>query len=167
MCASLKHLGIPPNDYRVLKLLPLIWVAWADGKMEGIESERIRNLATTAYDLSDEGVAVLERWLARVPDPKYFAEALHDLYLLAKAGDDYEVDLNELPGLVSYAEAIARSTATALDQPTAVSPAERAALEQIARELHVDHGMSWARLLEELREPTGARSPPRATIGRS
>ena len=151
MGASLKHLGIPPYDYRVLKLLPLIWVAWADGKMEGIERERIRNLATTAYDLSPAGVAVLDRWLTRVPDPKYFAEGVHDLYLLARAGDEDEVNVNELPGLLSYAEAIARSTATALDQPSSVSPAERSALEQIARELHVDHGVSWARLLEDLR----------------
>jgi hypothetical protein len=150
--ASLKHLGIPPNEHRVLMLLPLIWVAWADGKMEGIERERIRNLATTAYDLSRAGVAVLEGWLARVPDPKYFAEGVHDLYLLARAGDEDEVNISEFPELLSYAEAIARSTETALDQPSAVSPEERSALEQIARELHVDHGVSWARLLEELRD---------------
>jgi hypothetical protein len=30
--------GIRPNDYEVLKLLPLSYVAWADGKTEGIET---------------------------------------------------------------------------------------------------------------------------------
>ena len=61
-------------------------------------THRALGVRICAYDLSPEGVAVLERWLARVPDPEYFAEAIHDLYLLAMAGDDYEVDLNELPG---------------------------------------------------------------------
>ncbi len=31
---SLEKLGIPPDDFRVLKLLPLIYVAWADGTIE-------------------------------------------------------------------------------------------------------------------------------------
>jgi hypothetical protein len=57
----------------------------------------------------------------------------------------------ELPSLLSYAEGIARSTANAMDQPEAVSPGEDRALQEIARELHVDHGKSWARLLKELR----------------
>jgi hypothetical protein len=70
---------------------------------------------------------------------------------LARAEDDLEIDFSELPALLSYAEAIARSTAKALDQPTSVSPGEEAALEEVARELHIDHGESWAKLLAELR----------------
>jgi hypothetical protein len=70
--------------------------------------------------------------------------------LLARAEDESAINFSELPGIISYAEAIARSTAGALDQPTAVSPREERALEEIARELHVDHGESWAKLLDEL-----------------
>lgn len=57
---------------------------------------------------------------------------------------------SELPGLLSYAEGIARSTAKALDAPTSVTLEEERALEEIARELHIDHGESWAKLLSEL-----------------
>ena len=57
--------------------------------------------------------------------------------------------LVELPALLSYAEGVARSTAKALDQPAAVSPGR--ALEEIARELHIDHGESWGKLLKEFR----------------
>jgi len=60
------------------------------------------------------------------------------------------VNFSELPALLSYAEGIARSTAKALDQPTAVSANQDVALEEIARELHIDHGESWAKLLVEL-----------------
>jgi hypothetical protein len=60
---------------------------------------------------------------------------------------DLEVDFSELPALLSYAEGIARSTARALDQPEAVSPNAERALDESARELHIDHGESWGRLL--------------------
>lgn len=151
MKKSFEHLGIPLNDYRVIKLLPLIYVAWADGKMEQVKRERIHYFASREYDLSAAGVAVLERWLTERPPHAYIAEGLRDIFSLARADDDLEVDFSELPALLSYAEAIARSTASALDRPEAVSPQADNALEEIARELHVDHGESWGKLLAELR----------------
>jgi hypothetical protein len=148
---SLKHLGIAPSDHRVLKLLPLIYVAWADGKMELVEKERIHSFAARHFDLSAAAMAVLDDWLTKRPSHSYVTEALRDIYFLARAEDDGEIDFGELASLLSYAEGVARSTAEALDQPTSVSPAEERALEEIARELHIDHGKSWASLLAELR----------------
>jgi hypothetical protein len=150
LLASLSHLGIPPSDYRVLKLLPLIYVAWADGKMEKVQKERIHDHALRHHELGPGGMRVLAQWLDQPPSHEYVIEGLRDLYRLALAEDDLEVDFSELAGLLSYAEALARTTANALDQPLAVSPEEEAALEEMARELHVEHGLSWARLLEEL-----------------
>jgi hypothetical protein len=150
MKRSFDRLGIPPADYRVLKLLPLIYVAWADGKMESVKKERIHFFASREYELSAAGIAVLERWLTHRPSHAYISEALHDMYLLATASDDLEIDFSELPALISYAEGIARSTARALDEPAAVSRNAERALEEIARELHIDHGESWGRLLKEL-----------------
>ena len=147
---SFARLGIPPQDYSVLKLLPLIYVAWADGKMESVKKERIQFFAAGQYELSPAGAAVLDFWLTKRPSHEYIAEGLHDIYSLARAGDELDVNFSELPALLSYAEAIARSTAKALDQPAAVSTRADAALEEIARELHIDHGESWAKLLAEL-----------------
>lgn len=151
MSDSLRRLQIQPSDYRVLKLLPLIYVAWADGKMEDVKKERIHSHAAREYDLSAEGMAVLDRWLSERPTHQYIAEGLHDIFFLASAPDDMEVDFSELPALLSYAEGIARSTGAALDQPGAVSPKADLALEEIARDLHIDHGESWGRLLKELK----------------
>lgn len=151
MQKTLQHLGIHAADYRVLKLLPLIYVAWADGKMESVKKERLHAYAASSYDLSAAGMAVLERWLTHPPTREYIAEGLRDIYQLALAPDDIEVDFSELPALLSHAEAIARSTASALDQPASVTPSEERALKHIAAELHIDHGESWAELLRELR----------------
>jgi hypothetical protein len=150
MGRSFARVGIPPQDYSVLKLLPLIYVAWADGKMVRVKKERIQYYAAGQYDLSPAGIAVLEQWLTKRPTHAYIAGGLHDIYSLALADDDTEVNFSQLPALLSYAEAIARSTAKALDQPAAASTTADVALEEIARELHIDHGESWAKLLDEL-----------------
>ena len=42
--------------------------------------------------------------------------------------------------------------AKALDHPESVSTRADNALEEIARELHIDHGESWAKLLKALGE---------------
>jgi hypothetical protein len=151
MKRSLKHLGILPEDYRVLKLLPLIYVAWADGKIDTVKKERIHLFAARSYDLSASGVAVLNRWLAERPSAEYIAEALHDIFLLAEARDDMEIDFSELPGLLFYAETIATEAGAALGQNQHASPEAEQALQEIAHELHIDHGESWAKLLDELR----------------
>jgi hypothetical protein len=150
MRRSFERLGIRPSDYSILKLLPLIYVAWADGKMELVKKERIHSFASREYELSAAGMAVLDGWLSERPTHEYVTEGLRDIYFLALAPDDIEMDFSELPSLLSYAEGVARSTAEALDQPAAVSPNEDHALEEIARELHIDHGESWGKLLKEL-----------------
>ena len=77
----------------------------------------------------------------------------HDIVLLAYAPDEWEFEVDELPGLLAHAEAIARTTAKAMDAPSSVTENEEQALADIARELGVDDGESWAKLLREL-EPT-------------
>ena len=152
MRKALEKLGIPPDDFRVLKLLPLIYVAWADGTIEEEQKQRIHDFAMRNYELSPAGIAILNRWLSCRPTHEYIAEGLHDIYLLAMAEDDIEVDFSELPGLLSYAEAVGRSTARALDRPEGISSKSDEALEEVARELHIDHGESWGKLLDELGE---------------
>jgi hypothetical protein len=150
MRRSLRHLGIPLGDLSVLKLLPLIYVAWAEGKMELVKKDRILHFASQEYRLTAAGVALLNRWLFERPTDEYITEGLHDIYTLALAGDEPNVDFSELPSVIAYAESIARSTAIALDRPETVSAGADTALERIARELHVDHGESWAKLLSKL-----------------
>jgi hypothetical protein len=151
MKGSLERLGIPIADYRVLKLLPLIYVAWADGKMNEVQKERIHGFAARELDLSAAGAAVLQRWLNERPSHDYVREGLHDIFLLATAVDDMEVDFSELPGLLSYAEKLASEAGSKLGMREKLSDATEGALQEVADELHIDHGESWAKLLDELR----------------
>ena len=147
---TLKHLGIDGTNYRVLKLLPLVYVAWAAGAVSPERRERLFDLAHNHFAIGKAGERILTGWLDRRPDAAYFREGLHDLMLLAHAPDEAQFDLYELNGLLAYSEAIARTTADAMDAPSSVTPAEEQALADVARELGVTDGESWAALLREL-----------------
>jgi hypothetical protein len=125
-------------------------VAWTSGSISQERAERLVDLAHNHFAIGKHGERVLRGWLRERPNRAYFTEGLHDLVLLAYAPDEGEFDVEELPGLLAYAEAIARTTAEAMDAPTSVTEAEERALAEIARELGVDDGESWAALLREL-----------------
>lgn len=154
---NLLVLGIDPDDYRVLKLLPLVFVAWADGTMEPIERDRLMSLARNHFHVSEAGVTVLEDWIRWPPSLAYIRRGMRHLLALALAPDELELELEDLQDLLGYAEAIARTTSVAPDSPFAIGPEEERALAEIARTLHVDNGMSWASLLREL-EASAAQS---------
>lgn len=148
---SLTELGFTPGNYRVLMLLPLVYVAWADGKMEDVEIERIDEIAKHQFFLKEDGMKILDGWLTEQPTEEYFQQGFEDLFLLAQIEEGEPlVHPEELQSLLGHAEAIARATANAFDAPTAVTKEEEVALKQIAELLRVDNGTSWRRLLDEL-----------------
>jgi hypothetical protein len=151
--ATLKHLHIDASNYKVLKLLPLVYVAWSSGRISNERIERLVDLAHNHFAIGAAGERILRGWMRERPTREYFMEGLHDVLLLARAPDEWQFELTELPGLLAYSEAIARTTAEAMDAPTAVTPGEEKALTEIARELEVDDGESWAALLAELQGP--------------
>jgi hypothetical protein len=153
-------LGIDPEDYRVLKLLPLVFVAWADGTMEPIEHDRLLSLARNHFHVSDAGVSVLQGWLRWPPSYGYVRRGMRHLRALALAPDEFELELEDLRDLLAHAEAIARTTSAALDAPWAVGPDEERALAEIAGVLRVDNGVSWASLLRELESSPFHSRPP-------
>ena len=72
-------------------LLPLVYVAWADGKMENVERERIVWLARRHFRIGERGVRLLESWLAAPPSRRYIERGLMDLLALARRPDVVEV----------------------------------------------------------------------------
>ena len=148
---SLLSLGLTPQNHRVLMLLPLVYVAWADGKMEDVEIERIDDIARKHFHFGKSGLDILDTWLKKRPTQDYFDEGLQSLFLLAQTEEGEPlIHPEELSDLLLHAEAIARATSRALDSPTAVTREEEHALAEIAMLLEVDNGVSWRKLLDEL-----------------
>ena len=66
-------LGIGPERALVLRLIPLIFVAWADGHMDDREREAILTAATKQGLAADEMAReILGDWLERKPDARIF-----------------------------------------------------------------------------------------------
>lgn len=150
LAAALTDLGIDSENFRVLKLLPLVYVAWADGKIEHVERERLEDIALNRFYVGKSGAAMLSAWLGSRPELDYFQRGLDHLFRVAQEEHEPLIHPEELHELLLHAESIARATANALDAPTAVTPEEEDALAEIARVLGVDNGVSWARMLDDL-----------------
>jgi hypothetical protein len=148
---TLATLGLKRSTYRALMLLPLVYVAWADGKLEHVEVELILQFARARLHLTPDTMAVLERWLHDAPSASYVERGLQGLLRVALREDMLDVDVEELPDLLIHAEAIARATSDAFEDPSAVTPEEEVALAEIARLLEVDGGSTWKRVLDTVR----------------
>jgi len=163
MQKTLHHLGINSSNYKVLKLLPLVYVAWASGNISPEQERRLVDLAHNYFAIGELGEHILRGWISHRPDAAYFKEGLHDILLLAHAPDEWNFGVDELQGLLAHAEAIARATAVALDAPTSVTASEERALTEIAAALGVTDGKSWATLLKELNVPPLRETSPSPT----
>lgn len=72
------------------KVVPLIAVAWADGRITRLERQMIFNtLVEMNIPESEENLLTLAEWLELRPDDSFFTEALHDIKNeIAAAGPD-------------------------------------------------------------------------------
>jgi len=65
----LAELKIPREAYRLVTLLPLVHVAWADGKIQREERKLILQIAAERGILENGGRETLEHWLTTPPNP--------------------------------------------------------------------------------------------------
>jgi len=80
----LEQLGLQRDAYRVLALLPLVYVAWADGRVQSAERRRILEIADKHGLLEHGGTDALERWLANPPTGTQLCKDLAALHELAR-----------------------------------------------------------------------------------
>lgn len=85
LVGNVHALGIDEADARVLALLPVVRVAWADGAIQSAERDTILSLATESYGLGDEGRIVLESWLTYPPSEAYVDKGREVLLALISA----------------------------------------------------------------------------------
>jgi hypothetical protein len=70
---QLVALGLTGKTVAALSLVPLIWVAWADGVIQESERVAILNAATgKGLEAGSPGLVLLETWLEKKPDDALF-----------------------------------------------------------------------------------------------
>ncbi len=143
---NLRLLGVKPERIGLISLLPLVQVAWADGRIQDAERVLIRQVGEENGLLEPGDESVIAGWLSEEPSA-YFHDTAHKVLveLLRRA---------ELPGgldreaVVGWCWAIAAAAGGILGtRLMAISEAERAALDEIAEILGVDRvPEGWASL---------------------
>jgi hypothetical protein len=151
MQTTLRLLGINSSNYKVLKVLPLVYQSWIAGKMSQERELRLVDLARLHFAIGADGEEILRGWLRQRPNIADFKEGLNDILVLAHAPYESGFEVDELPGLLAYAEALARTTAETMEAPILVTQGEAQALVDIANEFGVIDGQSWGALVRELR----------------
>lgn len=127
---KIRALGFDADTARVFDLLPLVHVAWADGKISAKERAKILELvAHRGITANDEAWVLIEALLERQPSPKFLDETLAVLKSLAgdRAGKSASV--------VDLCLDIANASGGLLGLTSAVSAAERDLLAHIASTL--------------------------------
>jgi len=147
--ATLKKLGIEQEDHKVLALLPLVHIAWADGKLQRAEADLIVRTANEMKWLSTKGGEdVLERWLTAPPFDEEVELGMELLKHLASSSgseipDQYDAD--DLHHLLLMCEDVGRAAGRLFGLRDGRSAAELKALEQVATALDVKSAKGWKR----------------------
>lgn len=149
---QLEELGINKDNYRVLALLPLVLVAWADGKVQSTELGRMLDIARRRDFLPASAVEVFEGWLARQPSDDYVKKSLAALVELARRKRGVGADLSDkdLRKLSDLSFDIAVCAGGLWGDVFSVTAGEEQTVGELAQALNIDDGQSWKEMLEDL-----------------
>jgi len=145
--ATLEKLGIDREDHKVLALLPLVHIAWADGKLQGAERDLIVKTAREMGWLAGKGEDVLERWLTAPPFDEEVELGMALLDHLAKSSGEVadHYDSDDLHHLLLLCEDVGRAAGNLFGLRDGRSADELKALEQVATALNVKSAKGWKR----------------------
>jgi cytochrome P450 len=147
---AMQELGVDRDSFRVLGLLPLVYVAWADGRVQRCERTLIQDLATNKGWLGKSGEALLESWLEQPPPESYVKKGLEVLRALAdeRRGLGAGVDHDTLRSLVTFSRNVAVAAGGIFGFGDPITDEEEAALVEIAHALGLDESSSWQEIAE-------------------
>ncbi len=144
----LAELKIPRQAYRVVSLLPLVYVAWADGKIQREERNLILKIAAERGMLENGGQQTLERWLSIAPSPAELKTNLAILNELSRGRGEMadSFDADGLQMLLAWCQDVADAAGGMLGLVSARRESELAALKSIATALDIRNAKGWQSL---------------------
>jgi tellurite resistance protein len=134
---ALQSLGIDRASYKVIALLPLVEMAWADGKVQEEERRLILGIASNHGRLGGEGLRVLENWLAFEPSPetKKRGSQIVAALLQRREGFGHTLMGGHDQDVLEMCEAVAKAAGKLFGVVSVMTPEERKALGDIERAL--------------------------------
>ncbi len=146
----LAELGLTPQNFHALRLLPLLYVAWANGRISHIERDQVLRAAREQLELGAEAMQLVDRWLRQPPSDRVIREGIACLRRAAAAPDQPDFGSDDLLHILWDAERLTRRAAILTGRPYEPSPEQHDALLELADLMQLDEGVPWLDLLEEL-----------------
>jgi hypothetical protein len=155
---ELASLGIPADRWRLVALLPLVQVAWADERVQRAEREIILTIANQHGVLGGEGSEILNGWLTTPPSADLLRRARRLLVALVERhrGLGSDAPMGLISELREQCEEVAEAAGGLLGLVWTIDPREAAALDEIRRALSLP--ASLAPYSDDLPRPPGGWS---------
>lgn len=164
---SMRELGIDKSNFRTLGLLPLVFVAWADGTVQRAEGALIRRVARDKGWLAGDGEQLLDRWLEEPPESEYVVRGLALLKQLAveRHGFGGAITAETLGNLLVLCKEVAEAAGGMWGLTQSISHEEERALSTIAQAFGIGDATTWRRIVIELEDaPTRSAPGPKGNI---
>ena len=145
---ELEALGFRRATLPLLHLVPLIYVAWAEGFVTEKERRQIVELARIR-GVEEGGLAdqQLAEWLAQRPSEEFFMASLGAIQAMLQAQPQEEQEAARRD-LVSYCTRVAATSGGLLGLWGAISDEEQEAIDRVTAELERVHPTASRRVLE-------------------
>jgi hypothetical protein len=133
LVSALERLGVEPEDPRAVLLLPLVEVAWADGRIQEPERLRILEIARGYGVVGGRSEGTLRAWLSTPPTPELAALGHDVVVALARRhrGPSADWDPDTLDRLEEQCLDVARAAGGLFGIVFATSAEESRALSAI------------------------------------
>ena len=129
---ELAEMGFTPETVKLLPLIPVLEMAWAEGEVTGAERKMVVDLARgRGIEAGSTADGQLADWLDRRPEDSVFRRAGRLISALFESGGRFDVTPDDI---IKYCEAIADASG-GLFGIRRVSLDERATLSRIANEI--------------------------------
>lgn len=135
LTTALASLGLDERTYPAVALLPLIEVAWADGRVQPAE-RRLLQQTVQRYGMRVSG-AWLDRWLGQRPTATQFLAARRVLLALFHRAGPGSDGPETLDALLELCERVAAVAGGLFGLVFTVTPGERACIEDLAQQLRL------------------------------
>lgn len=137
LLGELEALGLDAESFRAIALLPLVEVAWADGRTQPDERRLIAEIARGHSLLQGQGMEVLKGWLLERPSADAFDRGRKLFVKLAMRKQGVGADLPEssLEFVVDLCAVVAESAGGLFGLFFTTSDSERAAIAAITNKI--------------------------------
>lgn len=157
----LARLNLEKNHFRTLGLLPLLHVAWSDGKVQFAEASILRRFAQEKGWVGDDSEEVLNGWMAQAPSKEDIRDGTQAFGALAREtrGLGASIPEESPAAIVLAAHEIMKASGGLFGLRSPICAAEESAMEEIIGWLNISPRLPWRELVGKYSEESVTEIP--------